>query len=93
MVRRAQSDVPEAARLAASGLELLERDAAPGDPDRAQCATELAEIATAMGDYRTAWRTFEQLLDDEVAVFGPDSTQAGIARRRTAQAASSAGES
>ncbi len=91
-VRRAQGEMPEAARLAASGLALLERDAAPGDPERSQCATELAEISTAMGDYQTAWRTYEKLVDDQVAVFGLDSPQAGIALRQAAQAASNVGE-
>ncbi len=91
-VRQAQGEAPEAARLAASGLALLEHDAAPGDPERSQCATELADISTAMGDHQTAWRTYERLLNDEVAVFGADSPQAGIAGRKTAQAAADAGE-
>lgn len=92
VVRRAEGNPPEAALLAASGLELLERDAAPGDPDRAQCAAELAEIANAMGDYRTAWRTYEKLLEDQESVHGTDSPEAGIARCRVAQAASDAGD-
>ena len=91
-VLRDRGDAPEAARLAASGLELLERETAPGDPDRSRCATERAEIASSMGDHRTAWRTYEELLDDQVVAFGTDSPEAGIARGRVAQAASGAGD-
>ena len=91
-VRRAQGDLPEAARLYAAAVAGLAPSTSPGDAERDKALYGLGETAYRLRDMATAQRVFQQLVEERTLTLGEGDTAVAYALQYLAKIAATLGD-